>query len=396
VIPRHRPPFSVLEFLAAQIGSGPGPLENLEAGIAEQLEMPHAILLPSARFGIWAGLKLTVPTGQAVAVPVLDCSAVHEAAIRSGLDTLFVDCLDNSFLMDLERMPKASAWVLSELYGQTYNLRAGPTLRQFCILDMAMTIPEKHLLERLKPSDLGLFSFGLGKSGYAGWGGVALTRDRHLAQELRRMVRDSCVESPPPWPAIWRTLSLGARVVAHLKPFYGFARKIQSLRLHTPQVGELQPPPDNWFREGTRGREWRRLPVRPELRMVAHNFKNFARNAISRRELEAHYRRFLQGSARVALPAASQGALSHFTVRIPALERERARQRLWSHGIDTGNLFGFPRYCDPATYPHAFKASQELINLPMDRGVAVKHVRSMAMLLEGYPREEAERNSNLS
>lgn len=387
MIPRHRPPFSLLGFLAAQIGSGPESVEELAAGIAKQLEIAYAILLPSVRFGIWAGLRLTVPMGQTVAVPVLNCSAVHEAAIRSGLETVFVDCSDNSFLMDLRAMPKASAWVLSELYGQTYDLIAGPALRPFCILDMAMTIPERHLLDRLGPSDLGLFSFGLGKSIYAGWGGVALTRDGHLAKELGRMVRESCVKRATLWLKIERTFSLGTRVIAHLKPLYRLARKIQNFRNRVPQMDGLKRPPDCWSQEATLGVEWRRLPVQPELKMIAYNFQHLAGNAASRRHLEAHYRSFLQGRPGVALPAASRGALSHFTIRIPASERAGIRGKLWRNGIDTGDIFGFPNYCDPGMYPHAFKASQELINLPMDHRVTVRNVQSIATLLQTEPTE---------
>jgi hypothetical protein len=130
----------------AQIGNDFGSREELEARIAEQLEIPHAILLPSARFGIWAGFRANIPAGGNVAIPVLNCSAVHEAAVRSGLNTKFVDCSSDSFLIDVESMPGASAWVLSELYGQTYDLPLPSPRRPFCILDMAMTVPEKSLL----------------------------------------------------------------------------------------------------------------------------------------------------------------------------------------------------------------------------------------------------------
>lgn len=393
VIPRHRPPFSLREFLSVQIGSGTDSLEKLEAKIAELLEMPEAILLPSARFGIWAGLRLMVPAGQAIAVPALNCSAVYEAAIRSLLPTVFVDCRENSLLMDLSTMPTASAWVLSELYGQTYELPPKSSHRPICIFDMAMTIPEKRLLDRLRASDLGLFSFGLGKSGYAGWGGVALTHDKNLAHEIHRMVQVSCARDSSPWLKLRRTLDLGTRVIAHWPPFYAFARKIQSLR-HPPS--RLLTLPENWFREGTQGEEWRRLPVRPELRMLAHNIRNFSRNSAARRELETHYRHFLRGVPEVDLPAASIGALSHFTIRVPASEKEPIRQRLWKHGFDAGDVIGLPSHCNPTLFPIAYQATHELINLPMGRGVTFKHVQAIASLLGVNSQEETRMSSNLS
>ena len=392
VIPRHRPPFSLAEFLAAQIGSSPDSLDKLEASIAELLEMPEAILLPSARFGIWAGLRLTVPADQAVAVPALNCSAVYEAAIRSGLRAIFVDCRENSFLMDLNTMPTVSAWVLSELYGLTYELPPESLRPPFCIFDMAMTIPEKRVLERLRPSDLALFSFGLGKSGYAGWGGVALTQDKSLARELHRMVQVSCVGDFSPWLKVQRTLELGARVLAHWPPLYGFARKIQGLR-HPPS--KLLTLPKNWSREGTQGEEWRRLPVRPEIRMVVHNFVNFAEDAISRRELEHTYRCLLQGLNGVVLPAPSNGALSHFTIRLPALAKEPTRQKLWKHGIDAGDVIGFPSYCNPTIFPNAFKAGQELLNLPMSQGLKLRHIQSIAKILSSGSRPGVTENFTL-
>jgi len=355
--------------------------------------MAEAIILPSARFGIWAGLKLTVPVDQAVAIPILNCSAVYEAAIRSGLHPVFVDCRENSFLMDLNTMPRVSAWVLSELYGLTYELPPESSHPPFCIFDMAMTIPEKRLLERLRPSDLALFSFGLGKSVYAGWGGVALTHDKSLARELRCMVQALSVGDSHTWLSVQRTLVLGARVLAHWPPFYGFARKIQGLR-HPPT--NLLTPPENWSREGTQGEEWRRLPVRPEIRMLAHNLQNFSRNAAARRELETHYRRFLQGVEGVDLPALALGALSHFAIRVPASEKQPIRQRLWKHGIDAGDVIGLPSYSNPTIFPNAFKAGQELLNLPMGRGVTIKHVRSIASLFGVNSSKEARSTSKLS
>ncbi|MGO9125724.1 MAG: DegT/DnrJ/EryC1/StrS family aminotransferase [Terriglobales bacterium] len=381
MIPRHRPPFSLRQFLRAQIGQAPGSSEQWEAEIVERLEIPHAILLPSARFGICAGLRICVPAGESVVVPVFNCSAVHEAAIRSGRDTKFVDCSDRSFLMDLGRIPKASAWVLSEPYGQTYDLSAAPSLRPFCILDMAMSIPEKCLLERLAPCDLGVFSFGLGKALYAGWGGLAITRDRRLAQELRRTIQVSCRNDPGRGEVLGRTLVLGARLVAHWKPIYGSARKIVTPRPQSTKSDGIQSPPDGWSRAGTESEEWRRLPIRPELKMVAFNFQNWARNAASRRALETQYRNLLQGLAGVTLPAPSPGVLSHFTIRVPASDRDRIRERLWKRGFDTGDLFGFPGYCDPAMFPNSFRASRELINLPMDRGVTVASIQSIARTL---------------
>jgi hypothetical protein len=381
MIPRHRPPFSLLEFVAAQIGSDPFSREGLEARIADHLGIPHVVLLPSARFGIWVGLRTIVPSGQTVAVPVLNCSAVHEAAIRSGLNIKFVDCSGNSFLMDLERMPKSSAWVLSELYGQTYDLLHRRSPRPFCILDMAMTIPEKQLLNRLGPSDLGLFSFGVGKLCFAGWGGIGVTQDHHLAQELRRMVQVTCREGLSRGHAIQRTLLLAARVMAHWGPLYGFGRKIRNM-LQSPRTsGRPQQLPSKWSRDGSQGPEWRRLPLRPELRMVAYNFRTLAENAVFRRELEGRYRRLLQDLPQVVLPALSQGVMSHFTIRVSAPEREKIRKRLWRHGVDTGDLFGFPSYCDPVMFPNAFKASQELINLPMDPRLTTKCIQLMARLL---------------
>src|SRR5262249_25458291 len=99
------------------------------------------------------------------------------------------------------------------------------------------------------------------------------------------------------------------------------------------------------------------------------------------RELEAHYRRLLRGFPKVTLPPPSSGALSHFTIRVPASEREFARERLWKQGIDTGTLFGFPSYCDSSLFPNASRASQELINLPMDPGLTMKHLNSIARTL---------------
>ena len=361
-----------------QIGSKPEPVDKLETAIADLLDMPQAIVLPSARFGIWAALKLLVPEGQAVAVPALNCSAVYEAAIRSGLHTEFADCQHGSLLMNLGTTPRVYASILSELYGQTYELTSGMVRPAICIFDMAMTIPERHLLHRLSSSDLALFSFGLGKCGYAGWGGVALTHDRSFSRELRRIVRDSCTGKPASWFNAKRTLTLGARVMAHWSPFYRFARTFQDLR-HPPR--RLLIPPENWHHDGTQGEEWRRLPVVPELKMLARNLKTFPANAAVRRKLEHQFRESFRGIDGITLPTPSVGVLSHFTIRVPAATKEPIRQGLWRHGIDAGDVIGLPSYCDPAVFPNAFKASQELLNLPIDPKITAGHIQTIADIL---------------
>jgi dTDP-4-amino-4,6-dideoxygalactose transaminase len=353
----------------------------LEAKFAEQLELPCVVVLPSARFGIWAGLRIVVPPGEAVVVPALNCGAVHEAAIRSGLDVKLVDCSQNSFFINTKEIPKTSAWILSELYGQTYDLQSESLVRPFCILDMAMTIPERQLVDRMRQSDLGLFSFGFGKPCYAGCGGIAVTRDRYLAQELRRTVRASCGEDNSLKQNFQGALVLGGRIIAHSKLLYGFARKIQSLKNNSLRRSVVEPYPTSWSQPGTEGKEWHRLPGRPELRMIVHNLSNYKEYAAYRRELESRYRTLLRSVTGIVMPPPSIGVLSHFTIRVTASKRELIRRELWRQGIDTGDIFGYPRYFDPASFPNAFRATEEIINLPMDRGVTEKHVLTIARML---------------
>ena len=375
MIPRHRPPYGLAAYLAAHCK----PLNSLEAceeSVADVLGVPHAILLPSARFGIMAGLQVALEGPGEVATPTLTCGVVHAAVLRSGCRPAYQDSRWGSFLMD-PGLLSAGPVVLSEAFGHTYEpAELNPRLLR--IWDMAMTSPTPALAARVQGSDLGLFSFGLGKVLFAGWGGLAITQDESLAAELRKHLA-KVVQSPIRRWEPCRSFMGALRIAAHWEWLYSHVRGASDRKcsMRGPDARNGEP-------EGLKGGlEWSLMPSRTEAGIICRGFLDGPKMAELRIKQEGWYRAALDGVRGVILPAKAQGALSHFTIRVAPSQRQALRSRLWAAGIDTGTLFPFAPYLDPGNYPNTFLATQELINLPLGHSLLQSSVSKVRESIQG-------------
>jgi len=95
-----------------------------------------------------------------------------------------------------------------------------------------------------------------------------------------------------------------------------------------------------------------------------------------RKEVAASYRQNLKNVRHLILPPESDDVLSHFTIRVPAQQRDEIISRLKSAGIEVGRLFFFstqmreykcffPPCSLHARYPNASRLTLEVMNLPM-------------------------------
>ena len=376
MIPRHRPPFGPLALLGLGVRSvfRSADVRNLEADYARMLNVPHAVWLPSARYGITRAIQLVTPQDGSVCCPVFNCGAVHHAVHETGRAVRFVDCQAGRFLMrgDLQadriQCLPSSAIVLSEMFGHRFlpsdlqqPLIARAGLR---IFDMAMAIPTAADMQRLTGSDLAVMSFGLGKSLYAGWGGMALTQCGDLADDLRRCrARDLRTFSRP--ARVRSFLSMLARTVAHEPYLYGHLRRRNAAgRAHTSDTFD------------TASHEWHRPPTPQHLELAAANFAVVTRAADQRIRLADVYRHNLPPAVLNAeSDERSDTALSHFSIRVPGHVRESVRTALWDHGTDAGTLFPFPHHLvSDADYPNAATAAKEVLNLPLSCQLEVDDV----------------------
>lgn len=384
MIPRHRPPQSVrttLTALARGLLRRPT-ADAIESRYARLWNVDHVIWIPSARFGITHAVRLCPQPIETVATSAFNCGAVFHAVAETGRLTQYVDTAPHSFLMSTSGSPvPRSAVILSEMFGQSFSREDHdrPFLQQATqrVFDMAMSVPHAARFDELRDHDVAVVSFGLGKSLYAGWGGLAVTHSAALAQRLRQQ-RDTAVVRSGLWANLRHDARVLARVMAHQPAVYGPLRKRRSTT--DPATTFADQP----FSAATA--EWHR-GVSPLHGMLA--LDNADRAAVwseQRRRLTADYREALAEVIPDGLPTATTAACSHFCLRVPAAVRSRLRQHLWDHGVDAATLFPVPRdLCPPHRFPHATTASREVLNLPLSTQLTDAHTQRVVNSLSSSP-----------
>ena len=82
MIPRHRPPFGPLSSLGLSVRSlfGSTNVRDLEEDYARFLNVPHAVWLPSARYGITRAVELVTSSDATVYCPVFNCGTFRNRA----------------------------------------------------------------------------------------------------------------------------------------------------------------------------------------------------------------------------------------------------------------------------------------------------------------------------
>ena len=174
-----------------------GPLTAfLESELAEQLGVPHAVLVPSGSMGLLLALMaLDVGPGDEVIVPDLTWIATAHAASVLGAKVVLVDCEAERPLLDVKAVeaaitPRTKAILPVHLAGRAVpldELRALAKSRGIAIVEdaaqaFASRTPEGPLGTL---GDIGIFSLGVAKLVSTGQGGIVVTKDDELAQRLR-------------------------------------------------------------------------------------------------------------------------------------------------------------------------------------------------------------------
>lgn len=376
MIPQRRPPFKVGRVIKSIFDYSNSPtVEQIEETYAQTYGIPYAVLLPSCRAGICWALKATIKTSTRVLCPAFTCFVVWEAIVRSGGKLDLIDIEQNGFLMDrlslAEKQVGNYAIVLCEIYGYTYDLSeiarqatATPVIR---IIDMAMTVPAREHFERLTDSDFAVVSFGAGKCMYAGWGGMAFTRDAKLASKVRE-IRDRSVARCNTLLLVNRGLRMLALNVMYERFAYGFLKEVKDAsRAITQSLRPTPHRPSSYFSyEKPPSKEWFLPSTYLDRNLMLYNLKRIGEYSTHRKALAQRYHdnlREVPGFIRPKLPAY---ALSHYTVRVKPPVRTLLCNYLLREGIEVSTIFNFPRSLSESEFPHASKIASEVVNLPLD------------------------------
>lgn len=382
MIPRHRPPFGILALISTAIRSlfSSPAVAELERRYRQHLAVRHAVWIPSARYGITRSVQEQTATEAAVVCPVFNCGAVHHAVSACQRPVRFADCSSEDVLMDCTGPADAGhAIILSEMFGHRFSadhlrqpLVQSAALRVF---DMAMAVPTAADLERMQHGDVTLLSFGLGKSLYAGWGGMALTNCNEMAAMLRRRLAHDLTSPAGLTRTKWNT-ELLARTVAHEPLIYGTlrARRMKRVSDRHNAMGSFSE----------QSAEWCRPPTRLHLTRSIDNLLQSESFIRQRTELCREYRNKLCDSGdAIRLPLQDSAALSHFCVRVSELDRDSLRRQLWNSGMDVGTLFPFPHdICRADQFPNAAQSSAEILNLPLSNQLSRREVNRICDTLK--------------
>jgi dTDP-4-amino-4,6-dideoxygalactose transaminase len=405
MIPANRPAFGLGTAIAASLGVGRAraDFQRLEEAYAEGSGCGEAIWLPSARAGIGWALCAAIGKQTQVVGPAFTCSVVHEAMVRSGGRIRLIDAGEEGFGMDLQTLHAAQhgdyALVLSEPYGHPYDLaqlaREAASPAVIRIVDSAMAVPHRSLFQRLQANDFAVISLGVRKSMFSGWGGFGFTRDRGLAEEVRK-IRDARLAHGDFRLAAKRAVQTTLWTAAHYPLVFSLTRRLWhqalAVRARLARERQRQPAftpaadtplgfPAAWTDEGTCSPEWRLPSTYVDRRLALWNLIASESAHATRLALARRYHENLADAPSVIRPPASPFALSHYTVRVRAWIRERVKEQLYRAGVYTDSLWAFSPHLDRQIIPKAFRLSSEVINLPLSPWMKTSQVDRVCELL---------------
>jgi len=161
----------------------------------EELYHPHAVLVPSARFGLYAVAKELLSRGDRVLISPITCRTVVEALLAAGVVPVFVDIEPDTGNIDPGRLSDsvltaARAIVTTNLYGNPDN---APHLRRAAAKHDLLFIEDcAHVIHTVidgrrvgSLGDISVFSF---KKYFDEPGGVITFRGEAAARAVRARV----------------------------------------------------------------------------------------------------------------------------------------------------------------------------------------------------------------
>lgn len=201
-IPRFSPTFSPIELRAAlrsAAGGGAGTVEAFEAAFAQYIGVPHAVMAPSARVGLFLLLEAWgFSPGDEILIPSLTYFAIPSVVLAAGLRPVFVDVGRDTFVIDPEDLegkigPRSRAIIPTHLYGLPCDMAAvGDVARRHglkVIEDVAQATGARFGGQPVgRFGDAAYYTFGLTKNITTLKGAMVTTGDAEIAAKVRDRV----------------------------------------------------------------------------------------------------------------------------------------------------------------------------------------------------------------
>ncbi|HLF25797.1 MAG TPA: DegT/DnrJ/EryC1/StrS family aminotransferase [Anaerolineae bacterium] len=376
MIPKSRPYLGVRELLA--LLDWRADRRQFEAAVAALAGARFGLAFGFAHAAFYALLKTLNLKQAEIILPAYTCDIMADVILRTDNIPVFVDIDLADFNMDLAALKKAitsrtRVVVATHMFGYPMDVRA---LRQVVDSDRILIVEDSAL--RLSSSarlcgDVGLFSFGPGKPVFTIRGGVCVTNDPNLYEQLRQYRAAQMKRVPPKeWAKRWARLMVTC--LSQSDAGYGLA-----LRLGLAD-GSFERSATAMSDSSTTA--YADFQARLGLALLRKADALVAR----RRMLADLYRRelnYLHGF--VPAPLVEGADYSYYSARIRHRDDLRVSQRMYERGIQTGRTFdyavpNFARYRPylRAGFPRAEQAALEVVNLPIHANLTEARARFIA------------------
>ena len=392
MIPRLRPPYGLVEYLAGALRRSGGKREQFESAFAEAFGFPHGLFFPYGRSAVFALLKALDWRDRQVVMPAYTCAVVPHAVFLSGNRPEFVDCEAGHFNVSAQRLAECSVTtadmvIPTPVFGYPLDNEAYRGVlakrfrRSFVLFDVAHAFAISCASsDGVEWADGALFGLGIGKMLSATNGGMLLLRDAEVHKSVRSF-RDRWLEGRSVFAELTGRVYGLAAWAAFREPFLtaiDYLEHNTSLlyRFTDKYYGKVGPSlPD----------EARARPLGFQAALGASQLRRIDALVAQRRAIASHYEQSLSREGFSVFESLAMPTYSHFPLVVG--DRAAVLGELRRHGVQAGQLID---YCCPdlpgyeahrGTAPHAAWFAARMINLPNWAGMRIRQAERVVAAL---------------
>ncbi|MCP3931234.1 MAG: hypothetical protein GY705_19285 [Bacteroidetes bacterium] len=350
-------------------------MERFEQDFASLMEQKYALAFPYGRTGMILLFEALGLKKKEIICPAYTCVVVPHSIVYSANTPVFVDCEQDGFNMDLEKVEKAitdktGAIISTSLFGYPVDLDKLDALQQkyphiLIIQDCAHSFAAEWIGRPVQKSgDAAIFGLNISKILTSIFGGMITTDDKELHRKLMRL-RDKTLYPAGRKKGLWRLAYLVLVYPALWEPVYGIINCLERYGcidyfVQYYDESKIDMPVD-----------YLQQMTALEARVGRVNIAQYEGIIENRKAAAKYYFNYFNDKAEFKLPPQVSGATySHFVVQVK--DRNRWLQKGIEKGIQLGWLieYSIPEMKaygshDPMKFPVAGKYSRSTINLPV-------------------------------
>lgn len=355
---------------------------RLEEEFGKYLQIEHRVAVRSGRFALQAVLHaLNLNLGDEVLIQSYTCAAVPNAVTAVGAKPIYVDINPDTFNMSIKDLvPKATSKSKAIIVQHTFGtpapmdkiIEAAKHYGLFVIEDCAHALGAKYSGKHVGTfGDASIWSFGRDKPISSVFGGMIATKDKALAQTIRKYVGDTNLPSKF-W--IFQQLLHPILFYKYVLPRYNskvgkvILEAAKNLNLLSKAVYKEER--HGYVSKLTLGKMPNALAI-----LALHQLHKIDKFNSHRRKLVAIYEKELQGLEQVELPKTperSESIYLRYTIKVPnpweiimaGRKKNIILDNWYNPAISPRGTDYIDLMYNPETCPNAEIASSKSLNLP--------------------------------